>query len=99
MIVLLIIGLLAAIAVPNFQNARSKTRTNACINNLRLLDAAKEQYAIDNDKDSTTTPVSSDLTTYLKSNEMPSCPAAGAYTIGVIGTDPTCDQTDHELPS
>lgn len=98
MVVLLIIGILAAIAVPNFQNARAKTRTNACINNLRLIDAAKEQYAIDNGKDSAVTPAAGDLTAYLKGNQMPSCPAAGVYAIGAIGTDPACDRPDHELP-
>ncbi|MBI2095761.1 MAG: type II secretion system protein [Candidatus Omnitrophica bacterium] len=76
MVVLLIIGILAAIAVPNFQNARAKTRTNACINNLRLIDAAKEQYAIDNGKDSAVTPAAGDLTAYLKGNQMPRCSVA-----------------------
>ena len=98
MIVVAIIGLLAAIAVPNFVQARTTARTNSCINNLRLIDAAKEQYALENDKDSATTPVEADITPYLKGDKMPKCPAGGTYSIEAIGTPPTCDQTGHELP-
>ena len=98
MIVVAIIGLLAAIAVPNFVQARTTARTNSCINNLRLIDASKEQYALENDKDSATTPVEADLTAYLKGAALPTCPASGTYTIDAIGTDPTCDQAGHALP-
>ncbi len=90
MIVVAIIGLLAAIAVPNFVQARTNARRGTCINNMRLIDAAKEQYALENNKDSATTPVGGDLTAYLKSGAMPTCPATGAYTINAIGTNPTC---------
>ena len=98
MIVVAIIGLLAAIAIPNFVQARSTTRKNTCINNLRLIDAAKEQYALENNKDSTTTPDSTDVDDYMKGAEYPTCPDSGTYTIGAIGTDPTCGQTGHALP-
>ena len=62
MIVVAIIGLLAAIAVPNFAQARTNARRSTCINNMRLIDAAKEQYALENNKDSGTTPAAGDLT-------------------------------------
>ena len=50
MIVVAIIGLLAAIAIPNFVRARQTAQTNACINNLRQIDGAKEQWALENKK-------------------------------------------------
>ena len=102
MIVVAIIGLLAAIAVPNFAQARTNARRGTCINNLRLVDAAKEQYALENNKDSTTTPAAADVTPYLKGGAMPTCPASGAYTIAAIGTKPTCSKSAspdlHVLP-
>jgi len=102
MIVVAIIGLLAAIAVPNFAQARTNARRGNCINNMRLIDASKEQYALENNKDTATTPVSADITPYLKSNVMPTCPAAGTYTIAAIGTKPSCSQSAspnlHVLP-
>ena len=93
MIVVAIIGLLAAIAVPNFAQARTNARRGNCINNLRLIDAAKEQYALENNKDSSTSPGNGDLTPYLKGNAMPTCPAAGSYTVAAIGTNPTCSKS------
>ena len=102
MIVVAIIGLLAAIAVPNFAQARTNARRGTCINNLRLIDAAKEQYALENNKDTTTTPAAGDITAYLKGTTMPTCPAAGAYTIAAIGTKPSCSKAAapdlHVLP-
>jgi type II secretion system protein G len=48
MIVVAIIGLLAAIAIPSFMRARTTSQKNSCINNLRQIEAAKDQYALDN---------------------------------------------------
>ena len=102
MIVVAIIGLLAAIAAANFVQARNQARRNTCINNLRLIDAAKEQYALENNKDSTTTPLDADLTAYLKGGVMPTCSSSGAYTNQAIGTKPTCSKAAapdlHVLP-
>ena len=92
MIVVAIIGLLAAIAVPNFAQGRTNARRSTCINNLRLIDAAKEQYALENNMDSATTPGAADLTPYLKGNAMPTCQAQGSYTINAIGTLPVCSK-------
>ena len=50
MIVVAIIGLLAAIAIPSFARARTTSRQNACINNLRQIDGGKDQWAIENNK-------------------------------------------------
>lgn len=48
MIVVAIIGLLAAIAIPSFMRARTTSQQNACINNLRQIEAAKDQFALEN---------------------------------------------------
>ncbi|MBI4431900.1 MAG: type II secretion system protein [Candidatus Omnitrophica bacterium] len=90
MIVVAIIGLLAAIAVPNFVQARNAARSSTCINNLRLIDSAKEQYAIENNVASGGAATSADIVAYLKGGAMPTCPSAGAYTINNVGTLPVC---------
>lgn len=98
MIVVAIIGLLAAIAIPNFMKAREKAQQNACIANLKQMDGAKTLYALDNAKGTGATVVWANLVTdYIKST--PSCPAGGTYTIGNMGTTPTCTETNHALPS
>jgi len=92
MIVVAIIGLLAAIAIPNFVKARATSQANACINNLRQIDAAANQFALEQ-KLSTGSPITfpSDLTPYIKLNSsgsIPSCPASGTYsesTVGAVG--------------
>ena len=94
MIVVAIIGLLAAIAIPNFVKARATSQANACINNLRQIDAAANQWALE--KGATTgqsVTYPDDLTPYIKLNssqKIPPCPAGGTYTLAVVGTNPTC---------
>ena len=97
MIVVAIIGLLAAIAIPNFIKARATSQANACINNMRQIDAAVNQWALENGK-KTADPapgLATDLTPYIKLNSagsIPGCPAGGAYTVGTVGAVPqvTC---------
>lgn len=105
MIVVAIIGLLAAIAIPNFVKARTTAQKNACINNLRQIDGAKEQWALEM-KATTGDAVdvidpNTGLPTYIKGNALPTCPVgSSAYTINVVGTPPTCSSgiADHTLP-
>ena len=65
MIVVAIIGLLAAIAIPNFVKARQNSQTNACINNLRQIDGAKQQYALEQGKTGNATVGTTDIQPYL----------------------------------
>jgi prepilin-type N-terminal cleavage/methylation domain-containing protein len=91
MIVVAIIGLLAAIAIPNFVKARATAQTKSCIANLRQIDGAKQQWAIDSKKNGSDTPGKTDLygtTLYLKIE--PGCPLSGAYTIGTVSDNPIC---------
>lgn len=96
MIVVLIIGILLAIAVPNFVRARESSRTKACISNLKQIDAAKEQWAMDNNKSNGDACAMTDLVpNYIKST--PSCPSGGTYTVGNVGANPTCSIAGHSL--
>jgi prepilin-type N-terminal cleavage/methylation domain-containing protein len=111
MIVVAIIGLLAAIAIPNFVKARTTSQQNACINNLRLIDAAKQQWALEQRQQTTSSPNAngSDLQPYLgrgANGELPTCPVdpanafTSSYIINVVGTSPQCNivPTSHILP-
>jgi prepilin-type N-terminal cleavage/methylation domain-containing protein len=109
MIVVAIIGLLAAIAIPNFVKARTTSQQNACINNLRLVDASKQQWALEQRKQTTDTPSGSDLQPYLgrgANGELPTCPVDTANTFATsyqpnnVGTSPQCliVPTSHVLP-
>src|SRR5271156_6226432 len=80
MIVVAIVGLLAAIAIPNFVRSRTTSQMDACINNLRLIDAAKQQWALEQRQVDSSTPNASgsDLQPYLghgSLGELPICPA------------------------
>ena len=104
MIVVAIIGLLAAIAIPNFIKARTTSQKNACINNLRQVDGAIQQWALENKKDAAATVAFTDISSYLKSAVV--CPAGGttfgdSYTIKDVATKPVCqkDAVNHILPS
>lgn len=82
MIVVAIIGLLAAIAIPSFMKARTTSQQNACINNLRQIEAAKDQYAIENGGTNGQAIAAND--TLIFSNAL-----VGAST-GYIKTAPAC---------
>jgi prepilin-type N-terminal cleavage/methylation domain-containing protein len=96
MIVVLIIGILLAIAVPSFMNARERSRTNACRSNLRQIQAAKEQWAMANNQGPTASPTQADLSPDFIQN-WPSCPSGGTYNIGNMSTNPTCSVAGHTL--
>lgn len=96
MIVVAIIGLLAAIAIPNFVKARATAQKNACIANLKQIDGAVQQWALEQKKVATDTYAVNDATllSYMKGSLMPTCPATGsAYIAGTtVSAAPTCAQ-------
>jgi hypothetical protein len=94
-----IIGLLAAIAIPNFIQARNVAMKNACINNLRQIDAAKQQWALENKKQSSDIPTDTELSAYMGQRGFPVCPAGGHYTINTVSEKPSCSIPGHQLPN
>jgi prepilin-type N-terminal cleavage/methylation domain-containing protein len=110
MIVVAIIGLLAAIAIPNFIRARVTSQQNACINNLRLIDASKQQWALEKNQSNASIPQDSDIQPYLgrsSAGGLPTCPADSntpatfdtSYTTMSVGVRPQCliNTTNHVL--
>jgi chromosome segregation ATPase len=71
---------------------------NACINNLRQIEAAKQQWALEKDKTADAIPTVQDLLPYFKNGVFPVCPSGGVYTIGAVGDLPTCSVPGHVLP-
>jgi prepilin-type N-terminal cleavage/methylation domain-containing protein len=104
MIVVAIIGLLAAIAIPNFVKARTTSQSNACINNLRQIDAAVQQFALEHNAAATYVPVVTDVQPYLgrstgitvnlAGGQVPgdiNCPASGTYALPAsFAMKPSC---------
>ena len=84
---LAMLPLLLAIAVPSFVNARTKAQQVACINNLRQLSGAKDQYALDHDGHA---PGSTQDLVPAYIVKTPTCSAGGTYTLGASSADPEC---------
>jgi prepilin-type N-terminal cleavage/methylation domain-containing protein len=96
MIVVAIIGLLAAVAIPNLVKARKDAQRVACVQNLRNIEGAKARWALEERKSDTATPGDVDLfgvDKYIAGK--PSCPANGTYTLNEVITKPLCSVADH----
>jgi hypothetical protein len=94
-----ILLLLSAIAVPNFMRARDIAQRNQCINNLRQIDAAKQEWALEREKQQDAVPTWNELSPFLKTNyQALVCPKGGTYTIGAVKDLPTCSVPGHTLP-
>jgi prepilin-type N-terminal cleavage/methylation domain-containing protein len=103
MIVVAIIGLLAAIAIPNFLKARGTSQQNVCINNLRQVSAATQQWALELNKAPTAAVTFADVLPYMKRSVL--CPAGGttfgnSYTLTTVAEQPICQKAplSHFLP-
>jgi prepilin-type N-terminal cleavage/methylation domain-containing protein len=103
MIVVAIIGLLAAIAIPNFVKARTSSQRSACIANMKQIFGAKATWALENKKNNGDTPPDDQLfgpDKYIA--KKPECPAGGIYLIQQVDMDVECDKKGgpdfHVLP-
>ncbi len=92
MIVVLIIGILLAIAIPNFVQARESSRAKACVANLKQIDSAKQQYMMDKNVSTFTSADPSLSATGLTPQyiKTPKCPSGGTYATGDGSTAPSC---------
>ncbi len=94
---------LAAVGLPNFIKSRSTSCCNACINNLRQIDAAVNQFALEHSKtNGEAINFPNDLTPYIKLNsagEIPPCPQGGIYGIKRLGDAPTCSLGTTVIPA
>ena len=104
MIVVAIIGLLAAIAIPNFVKARAASQKNACIANMKQVDGAKATWALEMKKNNADTPVAADLfgnVQYIR--KAPQCPSGNIdYVLTQVDAQQVCPNVatvaDHVLP-
>ncbi len=81
--------------------ASAEGMMNSCINHLRQMDAAKNQWALENNKTSDAIPTERDIAPYIKldaDGNLPKCPAGGTYTINAVSVSPTCSIAGHVLP-
>ncbi len=78
--------------------AAAAAQLNTCINNLRLIEAAKQQWALDNSKTDDDIPNALELLPYFRDGVFPACPSGGTYTINAVGVLPTCSIPGHVLP-
>jgi prepilin-type N-terminal cleavage/methylation domain-containing protein len=103
MVVVAILGLLAALALPNLLQTRAIAQKNVCINNLRQIDTALQQWALEQKKNGNAPVTYSDISSYLKHSI--TCPTGGkafadSYSITTVGSAPTCNRLPitHLLP-
>ncbi len=101
MIVVAIIGILAAIAIPNFVKNRNQSQAKACISNMRQISTAAENYLTENNMAPFTswTAALVGTTSYIKTE--PKCPAAGTYTVTCAadtGAKVTCSKSTGDTP-
>ena len=90
MIVIAIIGLLAAVAVPNFMKATGTAKRQVCSMNREQIDSAKVMWATENKKSDKDTASEDDIKVYLKNSQFPQCPAGGTYTVNAVDQKCTC---------
>ena len=83
------------------QAEEAVTERNTCINHLRQIDAAKNQWALENNKVTGDIPTAQDIAPYIKldaNGNIPGCPSGGIYTLNAVGIPPTCSIPGHVLP-
>ncbi len=105
MIVVAIIGLLSAIALPNFVRARQTSQQDTCIANLRGIDGAIQEWALENKKNASASVLDTDIEPYMGRgtggaliNADIKCPGGGTYSITDVQSLPACTVPGHQLP-
>ncbi len=100
-LVVAVIAILLSIALPNYMKTRATSKKTICINNLKQIDAAIDQWAMENNIPEGTAP-GDEIDNYIKKDVRPACPAGGTYTLYAVGSKPqvTCslEADGHKLP-
>jgi prepilin-type N-terminal cleavage/methylation domain-containing protein len=100
MIVVAIIGVLAAVAIPNLIKARKSSAKQACIANLKAIEGAKAVWALESKKGDADVPSDGDIFGSDKTiSRKPECPGGGSYDLKAVSERPTCTIGDHVLPN
>ena len=98
LIVVAILGILVALAMPNFLKSRETAQRHMCIENLSQIESAKQIWGVENGKKDGDVPVESDLigpVLYIK--RMPECVAGGTYSFNAVGANASCTIPGHTL--
>jgi hypothetical protein len=91
-------GVIAALHFVNCYGPRCPhSPTAGCINNLRQIDGAKQQWALEKQKGTNDVPSVNDISPFMLHEEMPKCPVGGVYTLGPVRENPRCSITGHVL--
>lgn len=89
------VAVVAGMALPAMAKAKERAQQITCKNNLRQIEVAKKQWALDNNKPDSATPTREDLRSAL--GKFPTCPSGGKYTINAISEKPECSHPGHSL--
>jgi hypothetical protein len=91
-----VVAVVALFAFPDFvvPPGRRRPSKNWCINNLRQIDGAKEQWALENKRSTNDPAIESEIVLYIKGG-LPTCPQGGKYIFGKVGEAPRCTLPQH----
>jgi len=92
MIVVAIIGMLAAVAIPNLMRGRKNAARTACHSNQRTIRTTIQQWATDKRKGGSDSPSEDDVKGYFEGEKLPLCPAGGTYDLATVDEYPSCDE-------
>jgi hypothetical protein len=98
----LLFGFVIFVVIPDFVGMDYSSSQNTCVNNLRQLQAAKEEWALENGKTNGTLVTVGDITPYIqldRDGHIPKCPAGGTYILGRVGEEVECSIGKSDWPN
>lgn len=98
-VVALLVVVNVTLGIRWFMASRSTPSAAACVNNLRQIESAKDQWKVEQQKSTNDVPTWEDLQTYLP--QKPTCPEGGTYILGKVSESPTCSigGVSHSVPA
>jgi hypothetical protein len=86
-------------STPVDEVAVRNARRQICTNQLKFIEMAKQQWALEKQKPEEAVPTAADLADFLQGGKLPACPDGGSYTLGPLNQKPRCSRPGHELPT